>query len=72
MKNKTINWSGAEAIQGLGLHSHTCDYCGQDFGCEGEHCKPNEKQVCEECEMDGKRENVLNTQPVMLGWRVSD
>jgi hypothetical protein len=49
MNSTSIAWGQTEAIQGAGLHSHTCCYCSKDVWCEGEHCKATEKQACEEC-----------------------
>lgn len=51
MNTASTNWGQAEAIQDAGLHSHTCCYCGQDYGCEGESCKATTKQMCEDCEL---------------------
>jgi len=47
---ETSNRGGGQAIVEGELHQHTCHYCEQDFGCEGEHCNPSDTQLCAECE----------------------
>jgi ribonuclease HI len=32
-------------------HRHACDYCGADFGCQHESCKPTSEQTCEQCDV---------------------